>query len=97
MSPIKRFLASQRDDFISLHDLLEMMTQQGGGCSLAEAAAVLSQVLDLEAIDPWVSYTPTKGLEQILRIRGRPFRPDELLAYAANNGAFEEDPFDVPF
>lgn len=97
MSTIKSFLVSQRADFISLHDLLEAMTKQGSGCSLEEAAGVLSQVLEGETLNPWVMYTPTKGLEHVLRIRGRPFRPAEILAYAANNGKLDEDPFDIPF
>lgn len=97
MSTIKSFLVSRRADFISLHDLLEAMTKQGSGCSLEEASGVLSQVLEGEASNPWVAYTPAKGLEQVPRFRGKLFRPDEILAYAANNGKLEEDPFDIPF
>lgn len=45
MSDVKKLLEAQQSDFISLHDLLVKMQQQGGGCTLKEAATVLYRLL----------------------------------------------------
>lgn len=99
MSAVKGFLVSQRADFISLRELLEAMTKSGDGCSLAEAASVLSQILEFEGVsNPWFSYTATKGLQPFVHASRGQSRPNALLAYTANNDKLEEDPFDdIPF
>ena len=45
MSDVKKLLEAQQSDFISLHDLLVKMQQQGSGCTLQEAATVLYRLL----------------------------------------------------
>ena len=45
MSDIKKLLEAHQGDFISLHDLLIKMQQQGGGCTLKEAATVLYRLV----------------------------------------------------
>lgn len=97
MSAIKEFLASQRADFISLHDLLEAMTKQGKGCSLQEAAAALRHILDNEYLNLWVTYRSDTGIKEIQINRGMPFNPNALLDYVARNGKLEEDPDAIPF
>lgn len=99
MSAIKNFLETQKADFISLHDLLEAMTKHGNGCTLAEAAAVLAQIIkqgkDNATVCHWVSYTPAQGLRRLAPpSQNKQLRPDELLAWVVRFGEFEDD---IPF
>lgn len=97
MSAIKEFLASQRADFISLHDLLEAMTKQGKGCSLQEAADFLRNILDKEGLDLWVTYSPSTGIREEHDYQGVSFNPWRLLDYVSRNGNLEADPDAIPF
>lgn len=96
MSAVKDFLASQRAGFISLHELLEAMTKQGEGCSLAEAAAVLAQIIEHEWLDnPWVTHSASHGIKDYAPRCGE--TPEDLLRHVVRGNTFEGDPYAIPF
>ncbi len=92
MSVVKETLRQQDASFISLREVLELLTKDGEGCTLAEAATFLSQKLkerDAPALFRWNPITRQKIISTTAnRIT--------LLAKAINLSPVDLDD-DVPF
>lgn len=88
MSTIKAKLQEKNAEFISLREVLELLSQEGEGCTMEEAARYLMRRLqEFESPDFFKD-----DVGRLIEINKRP--GENVLMTAINGTAFEDD---IPF
>ena len=89
MSIIKAKLQEKNAEFISIREVLELLSQQGDGCTMEEAALYLMRRLQEFDAPEFVK----EDLGRLIEIHKRP--GENVLATAINGTAFLSD--EIPF
>ncbi len=85
---ITTLLQEERSQFISLRELLELLTKYGNGCTLKDAAAFLYSRLKAERDAGWCIYDPAEGFDIISMYQVN--EAMDVLKLVARTGVYSE-------